>query len=92
MKAGKVVASSEDERDVIASKVGALEPRVVSTIDVAFPSLTLSIKFDDDTALVIGPQSGSQKLSELDWEVLASKKSISVGPGREWRMEKSDRM
>jgi RHS repeat-associated protein len=92
MKAGKVVASSGDERDVIASKVGALEQRVVSTIDVAFPSLTLSIKFDDDTALVIGPHSGSQKLSELDWEVLAPKKSISVGPGREWRMEKSDRM
>ncbi len=92
----KSIVSSDDEDAVIKEKVKILEGARTEEFAVAYPEMTVTIRFSNGCTLLLVPDPPSETdepddVTIADWELFYPDGMwLSVGPGPTWRHQRAD--
>lgn len=82
---GKLEVTSENVPDLIEEKTQAVTNATIKGIQIEFPSLSLTVDFDNDYVFSILPRDSDRYEEVAYWRIYTPNDHfIDVGPGEKW--------
>jgi len=86
--ADEIIATSDDEPEIMKQKAHAVVDTSIVDFDVTYPGLVLTVTFSNGIKFTILPTPEDDQYEVAYWELFMPHALIQVGPGAVWTYEK----